>query len=425
MENFRAKVLKYTFKLEELPNDMKMLAMLAGELTVSAKYFSPFANVSLADCRDVKGTFGTESSNKWKPWNYQQRVNVVNKVNAFKKRVALEKISEKTKRSKITDYIAKQNSRQEVLPLLSSYINKAHVEPLHLKNNAWQYFFKAVFTEAISKSKLPADCKKFSEVPTESPFARVITALQTEVKTRRLANKTKQSFNETQGSGAPLHYRFTGKDSRCFCHNFMRLIKWLSCESDSRKESQTVLTLAYLGVRLRDCVSLFNRFQITLGQIGQLSIACHEYFKINLLLLPSSVNSTVWTLGHIVPAHCHQVLEKYGQGLGMVTMEGRETKHIFLKKLSESTTYQNRWVEILRHEYVMLIWLPQHGFQQPEAASKNEAYIPERVFSDPSYCYCGLLKASPEDAKCFFCGHQIMKLIEQSVKDGKIAPQLL
>ena len=347
--------MKYRFKLEELPNDMKMLAMLAGELTISAKYFSPFANVSLADCRDVKGTFGTESSNKWKPWSYKQRVNVVNKVEAFKKRVALEKISEKTKRSKITDYIAKQSSRQEFLPLLGSYIDKAHVEPLHLKNNAWQYFFKAVLTEAIRKSKLPADCKKFSEVPADSPFAQVITALQTEVKARRLANKTKQWFNETQGSGADLHYRFTGKDSRCFCHNFMRLIKWLRCEKDSSKERQTVLALAYLGVRLRDCVSLFSRFEITSDHIDQLSIACLEYFKVNSLLLPSSVNPTVWTLGHIVPAHCRQVLEKYGQGLGLVTMEGREAKHIFLKKLGENTTYQNRWVEIFRHEYVMLI----------------------------------------------------------------------
>ena len=34
--------------------------MLAGELTISAKYFSPFANVSVADCRDVKGTFNLE-----------------------------------------------------------------------------------------------------------------------------------------------------------------------------------------------------------------------------------------------------------------------------------------------------------------------------------------------------------------------------
>ena len=81
---------------------MKMPAMLAGQLTISAKYFSPLANVSLTDCRDVKGTFGTESSNKWKPWNYQQRINVakLNKVNA------VENISEKTKRFKITDYIA-------------------------------------------------------------------------------------------------------------------------------------------------------------------------------------------------------------------------------------------------------------------------------------------------------------------------------
>lgn len=36
-----------TFKLEELPNDMKMLAMLSGELSISAKYFSPFANMYL------------------------------------------------------------------------------------------------------------------------------------------------------------------------------------------------------------------------------------------------------------------------------------------------------------------------------------------------------------------------------------------
>lgn len=108
----------------------------------------------------------------------------------------------------------------------------------------------------------------------------------------------------------------------------MRLIKWLSCESDFGKEHQTVLALAYLGVRLRDCVSLFNRFEITLDQIDQLSIACYEYFKVNSLFLPSSVNPTVWTLGHIVPTHCRQMLEKFGQGLGIVTMEGREAKHI-------------------------------------------------------------------------------------------------
>ena len=130
-------------------------------MNISAEYFSPFANVSLADCRDMKGTFGTDRSNKWKPWNYQQRVNVVNKVETFKKRVALEKIYEKTKRSKITDFVAKQNNRQEFLPLLGSYIDKAHVEPLHLKNNAWQYFVRAVLTEAIENPSCQLIVKSF------------------------------------------------------------------------------------------------------------------------------------------------------------------------------------------------------------------------------------------------------------------------
>ena len=60
--------------------------MLAGELTNSAKYFSSFGNISTADCTDLTGTFGTENFNMWKPWNYKERVRVVNKVEAFKKK---------------------------------------------------------------------------------------------------------------------------------------------------------------------------------------------------------------------------------------------------------------------------------------------------------------------------------------------------
>ena len=73
--------------------------------------------------------------------------------------------------------------------------------------------------------------------------------------------------------------------------------------------------------------------------------------------------------------------------------------------------------------YVMLIWLPQHGFHQPEAASKKLVYIPEREFSKPSYCYCGLLEAS-QDNTCFFVNTH-SKIIHQRVKDGQLTPELL
>ena len=134
--------LTITFKFKEFPNDMKMLAMLAGELPISAKYFSPFANVCKDDCTDLNGTFGVATTNKWQPWEYKERERVVELVSQFKQAISSKPISEKTKRSKVTDFIAKKKIRQEFMPLLGEAIERAHVEPLHLKNNAWQYFLK-------------------------------------------------------------------------------------------------------------------------------------------------------------------------------------------------------------------------------------------------------------------------------------------
>ena len=142
----------------------------------------------------------------------------------------------------------------------------------------------------------------------------------------------------------------------------MRLIKWLSSENDSHQQRKTVLIFAYLGLRLRDCVSLFSRFDITVEQLTKLSISARDYYRVKALFLPTSVNPTVWTIGHIIPAHTKELYEKYGQGLGIVTMEERETKHIALKKLSENTFYKRRWYEIFKHEFVMFVWLPEQGF---------------------------------------------------------------
>ena len=97
---------------------------------------------------------------------------------------------------------------------------------------------------------------------------------------------------------------------------------------------------AYVGLKLRDCVSIFNRVDITAEQLSQLAVVAREYFRANALFLPSSVILTAWTIGHIIPSHAQDVHRKYKQGLRTVTMEGREAKHIALKKLSENTTFQ-------------------------------------------------------------------------------------
>lgn len=420
---FEIESLKVSFKFEEVPNDMKMLAMLGGELSNSAKFFSSFANVSKENCSDLKGTFGNNGKTMWRPWKYEERIAVANKVDKFKKSLSTKQLKEKQFRTKVTEFISHNKSRQEFVPLIGKLIDKAHVEPLHVKNNAWQYFFKGVLKEAIAKSNLPDTCKKFMDVPRDSPFSQLVTALKFEVKAKCLARKVIKWYDETQGNGQDLQYRFTGKESRLFCHNFMRLIKWLSNEKDSRLQRQTVLTYAYIGLRLRDCVSIFNRFDVTAEQLSQLTVVAREYFRGNALFLPSSINPTVWTIGHIIPSHTQDVYRKYGQGLGTVTMEGREAKHIALKKLSENTTFQRRWPEIFKHEFVMLIWLSEQGFE-PNTYKHNAVYIPCRVFDDDRYCYCNLEKADPRESKCTFCGDPLMDMIKKSIDQGTVLLQL-
>ena len=128
------KNVKFTFS--EFPNDLKLMAFLAGELPISAKYFSTFANVNTDNCDEPNGTFGSQLDCTWQPWSYSKRVSVFEKVEKLKKKIEVQKCSAKTKRNKITSFIAGEKSRQEFEPLLGPFLERAHIEPLHVKNNA-------------------------------------------------------------------------------------------------------------------------------------------------------------------------------------------------------------------------------------------------------------------------------------------------
>ena len=417
--------LPVTFRFEELPNDMKMLAMLAGELSNSSTYFSTFGNVSTNDCTDLDGTLSLDPNSKWKPWVFEERIKVVKKVESLKSSLDKKVMSAQNKRNKITQFIAQNKSRQEFTPLLGKLIDKAHVEPLHLKNNAWGYFFKVLLKEAIAKSKISVACKTFAELPQDSCLVKLVNALQHVLHVGRLAKKVKKWFDENQCRQNDLQYRFTGKESRAFCHHFSTLLSLLKLPSDSRKQIQTILALHYVGLRLRDCCSIINRFDMKQVDIDKLSVLAREYYRANALFLPTSVNPTIWTIGNVVPFHAQQVYDKYKQGLLTVTMEGREAKHLALLRLKANTTYQNRWQEIVRHEFIMLIWLPEQQHKPCPYKSSKGVYIPLRVYNDDRYCYCGLLKADCEDQSCNFCSDNVMKLIGESVKQGKIVKGLV
>ncbi len=134
--------------------------------------------------------------------------------------------------------------------MLGCIIDRAHVDPLHLKNNACAHAHRHLLIEVISHSNLSQ--KLFSEVPGHSPFARYINAMKTKCHLSRLANKIVRWFNDTGANGKTFDYRFTGKDSRLFLQNFMYLIDTVEpcAKQDSRKEL-IYHVLAYMSAELR------------------------------------------------------------------------------------------------------------------------------------------------------------------------------
>lgn len=126
-----------------------------------------------------------------------------------------------------------------------------------------------------------------------------------------------------------------------------------SVSKDGKTSSNDLHIIMYACLCLRDAVSLFSRVDITDSEVSKLKALCLRYFRTYALFL--SANPTVWTIGHIVPAHTEHMKQLYDMGLGLNSMEGREAKHIFIGKYSVNTLPSQRWQQIFRHEYVSLI----------------------------------------------------------------------
>ena len=128
-------------------------------------------------------------------------------------------------------------------------------------------------------------------------------------------------------------------------------------------------------------------------------------------------NPSVWTLGNIVRAHCSQVFEKYGPHLNTFLLESsvktQATKLDGQRYLGMNSQCLSGYSTSARFSC------------SQELSAKMKPIYHQKFLMINLDCYCGLLKASPDVAKCTFCGDKVMKLIEQSGKQGEVVPQLL
>ena len=185
-----------------------------------------------------------------------------------------------------------------------------------------------------------------------------------------------------------------------------------------------LLPIVFIGTKLRGCGAIFSMYHLTEQDLAKLPELCHDYFTA-VALFGSSVSGTVWCFGHLVHAHSKQMFDKYGTGLGINTMQGREAKHVQIASFARNSQYKQRWYQVFRHDHISKLWLP---IKQPSLLAyyqSHDTLIPTRIRTDPQHpCYCGLSKEA-ETEQCFFCGHKLMEEIKKSVRDGKPTQECL
>ena len=418
------------FKFELIPSDMKWMSSHSGELNNCATYFSPFANVNQTSKRTIGGTIGGLEAT-WQPWDYKKRLVMAERVVKLKSKL---RDPMGKQRNEVTKFIAQNKSRQEFVPPLGKYVDLLKAEPLHNTNNAWQSWFLtalAIVMHYTHQNHLKA-ATAVSDLPDSSPLLTFLKCLKDTLKCGRLYKAFLRWFSEKRKKGISFSYRFTGLESKYFCWQFATLIQeLLKISTLSKGHVLKLHTLSFIGVKLRDAVSIYSRVEVSIEQVENLKVLCQQFFNANSLLL-TDVTPTVWTVGVAIPYHTSKLHQKLGYGLGLNSMQGREAKHVKLAKYVENTCNARkslRWWTVFRHEFVSMVWLrekdPYSIAYRCEKRNISDSYIPKRVRDcDDRFCHCGLSKKTTGDQGCEICTSDVMKAIKQTVASGKITPEL-
>ena len=416
------------FRFELIPADMKWMASHSGELNNCATYFSSFANVNQSNKATVGGTIGGPKQT-WQTWDYEQRLKVAEKVDKYKKHL---RDPTGKQRGDVTKFIAQNKSRQEFVPPLGKYVDLFKSEPLHNTNNAWQHWFMSALTIAMhyTSSHLKS-ATTISDLPVNTPLVSFLNCVRDTLKCGRLYKSFLRWFTEKRKKGIPFSYRFTGLESKHFCWNFASLVQELLKVNTLSKGSVIKLhSLVFAGVRLRDAVSIYSRVEISTEQLNNLQILCQQFFNVFYLFL-DGITPTIWTIGVAIPYHTRQLMEKLGYGLGLNSMQGREAKHVKLARYVQNTCNVKkslRWWTVFRHEFVSMVWLrerdPYSITYHSEKKNSSDSYLPKRLNdSSNKFCNCGQLKLNVTDEGCTICTNDMMKLIKESVLQGKVSSE--
>ena len=165
----------------------------------------------------------------------------------------------------------------------------------------------------------------------------------------------------------PSSCRLIGDQAIELARRSLLIIDALKSTSNSEIQSTRLIILSKLCQTLRKIGILINVVEGSDNYLSELQYYCKLYFNLFSLYFNDRCNSTVWTLCYVVPYHAKKLWEEYQVGYGIISMQGKESKHSAIKAALKNSTNRStshdekgKWHQLARGSFVRTFYLPYH-----------------------------------------------------------------
>ena len=196
-----------------------------------------------------------------------------------------------------------------------------------------------------------------------------------------IATKIKEHCDDKNTRSNKLGIRLIGAQAIALARYSLRIVDQIKDIDDTPTTKMQMVVLSKICQKLRNIGTFMNSVSTSNAAIQVVKSSCKIYFNLYALFFTQFCNSTVWTLGYVVPYHAEKLWEDYKVGYGIISMQGKEAKHSALKtdlKLSSNRSNAQdgtgKWHQIARSSFVRNFYLPYHfpiDTYTPHSDSRN------------------------------------------------------
>ena len=281
------------------------------ELTTSATYPSIFAKVHKSELNLIGQSF----EHKWKIPDMESRKSDLEKLNSFVQNIKAD-LAPSTKHKKKLEFMASTGIRQLGIPRINLFADCQRPQPFHLEVNIWEHTLNLLYRHCIQKNVVD----------------KLVDVLKTAVGQggcglKNVPADILEHYKDDKKRFNKLSNHLIGSQAILLAKYGLRVVDVLKTENESELEKMYRCVTSKNFESLRHAGVLANRLRVDNTYPKAISEICTQYFNLYAMFFSEDCNSTVWTLGYVVPYHAKKLYQSHSIGYGILSMQGEEAKH--------------------------------------------------------------------------------------------------